>query len=324
MSGPVLVGDIGGTNVRFAIAERGGDGAIRVEAVWKRPNDDFPAFEAALKTYFEETGSDRPQAALFAPAGPPVDGVVELTNRDWTISAASLKANFGFEDVTLVNDFAAMARAVPELPEAAFTLLKPGPGMAGEPVLVAGPGTGFGVATLLPQPETGWHVITGQGGHAAYAPVTDREHALLRQLQAAHGYVSKELVLSGSGLEEVHRALCELDGVAYEPLEPAAIMERAKAGDRICRDICEIRAAGTLAAVGDAALINGTRAGVVVTGGVAERLVEYLLHPAAIQRFVDRGPMESYMTPIPIRLLTHAEAPLIGAAALHYDRKAMP
>lgn len=324
MSGPVLVGDIGGTNVRFAIAERGPDSVIRVEAVWKQANDDFPAFEDALRTYLEASGVERPDAALFAPAGPPVNGVVELTNRNWTISVASLKANFGFSNVTLVNDFAAMARAVPELPDEAFTLLKPGPGMAGEPILVSGPGTGFGVATLVPLPDGGWHVITGQGGHAAYAPVTGREHALLRQLQATHGYVSKELVLSGSGLEAVHRALCELDGVAYKALEPAAIKERAKAGDRICRDICKIRAAGTLAAVGDAALTNGTRAGVVVTGGVAERLVEYLLQPAAIQRFTDRGSQENYMTQIPIRLMGHAEAPLIGAAALHFDRKARP
>ncbi|MEM8617069.1 MAG: glucokinase, partial [Pseudomonadota bacterium] len=169
--------------------------------------------------------------------------------------------------------------------------------------------------------ERGWHVLTGEGGHAAYAPKTPREWALTQQLQKTHGYVSKELVLSGSGLNAVHQALCAVDGQTWVQQSPAEIIRLAQKGDPICRDILGIRAAATLDALGDAALINGTRGGVVITGGVAERIVDWLDQPEALQRFFKRGPMSHYMSPIPIRLLLSGEAALIGAAALHFDEE---
>ena len=161
--------------------------------------------------------------------------------------------------------------------------------------------------------------MTGEGGHAAFAPRSEREWELTKRLKDRHGYVSKELVLSGSGLDAVHEALCEIDGVEWTKTSPAEIMRRAQDGDRISRDICEIRAGATLDALGDAALINGTRGGVVITGGVAERLVNWLATPTALSRFFERGPMSHYMEPIPIRLLMQGEAALIGAAALYFD-----
>jgi len=213
-----------------------------------------------------------------------------------------------------------MARSIPELGDESFRLLHHGrtPDER-SPILVAGPGTGLGMATLLPEGERGWRVMTGEGGHAAFAPRSEREWELTKRLQQRHGYVSKELVLSGSGLNAVHEALCEIDGVEWELTPPAEIMSRAHQGDRLSRDICEIRAGATLDALGDAALINGTRGGVVITGGVAERLVDWLSTPTAMSRFFERGPMSHYMEPIPIRLLMQGDAALIGAAALHFD-----
>lgn len=322
MPDSVLVGDIGGTNVRFARARLGFAGHPEIEDVQVLPGDDFPCFDDALKLYLHELGNERPERALFAFAGPVRDGVVRLTNRDWTINGRALAAKLGFQRIRLVNDYAAMARAIPELPDDSFRVLHVGrvPDERA-PILVAGPGTGLGMATLLPEGERGWRVMTGEGGHAAFAPRTQREWELTKRLQVTHGYVSKELVLSGSGLNSVHQALCEIDGVEWVETPPAEIMRRAEAGDALCRDICEIRAGATLDALGDAALINGTRGGVVITGGVAERIVDWLAQPKALERFFERGPMSHYMQPIPIRLLMEGEAALIGAAALHYDEE---
>jgi len=322
MPDSVLVGDIGGTNVRFACARLGFAGHPEITDIAIKPGDDFTDFGAALSQYLSELGNHRPRRALFAIAGPVSDGAVQMTNRDWRVDARDLTARLGFEKVRLVNDYAAMARAIPELPESYFRVLNSGH-VPDErvPILVAGPGTGLGMATLIPKGERGWRVLTGEGGHAEFAAHTPREWALVQQLGKSHDFVSKELVLSGSGLDAVHRALCEIDGVEWHQMPPAQIMAQAEAGDVICRDICQIRAAATLAALGDGALINGTRGGVVITGGVAERLADWLDRPEALARFFERGPRSDYMAPIPIRLLLSGEAALIGAAALHYDEE---
>jgi len=320
MADTVLVGDIGGTNVRFGRARLGFAGHPEVGDIAVMPGDNFKTFDDALNLYLGQLGNQRPREALFAFAGPVRDETVRLTNRNWTINSRDVARASGLERVRLVNDYAAMARSIPELGDDSFRLLHDGriPDERA-PILVAGPGTGLGMATLLPEGERGWRVMTGEGGHAAFAPRSDREWELTKRLKQMHGYVSKELVLSGSGLNAVHKALCEIDGVSWVETAPAEIMKMAEQGHTIARDICEIRAGATLDALGDAALINGTRGGVVITGGVAERLVDWLAQPKALSRFFERGPMSHYMEPIPIRLLMEGEAALIGAAALHFD-----
>lgn len=324
MADPVLVGDIGGTNVRFALARRGFAGHSTISDVSVMPGDGFETFDDALAAYIAQLGKHAPPQALIALAGPVDEGYVKLTNRDWIVDARRLESSTGLKRVRLVNDYAAMARAIPELPESDFRLLQAGDPdeESRDPILVSGPGTGLGMATLIPVGTQGWKVLTGEGGHAAFAPANSREWALARKLRETHGHVSRELVLSGSGLNAVHKALCEIDGVTWEKLRPGEIMRRAETGDRICRDICEIRARGTLYALGDAALMNGTTGGVVITGGVAERLEDWLAAPEALERFNNRGPMSDYMSPIPIRLLLSGEAALVGAAALHFDEGA--
>ncbi len=321
MTSSILVGDVGGTSVRFALAHRGAEG-ISIEDFVKLPGDDFKDFEDAVAAYVDRLGA-RPAEALFALAGPVKDDVVRLTNRNWApISARELEARLGFHQAHLVNDFAAMARAVPELPAADFETILPGRAAFDAPVLVTGPGTGFGVATLLPDPRCGWKVITGEGGHAAFAPRSDRECELAAILRAEHNYVSTELVVSGQGLPAVQKAMSTLHGVAYTPMSPADVFAGAASGDPVCREICEMRADATLGAVGDLALINGTLGGVVLTGGVAQRLHDYLKRPSASDRFRERGPQTAYLADVGVRLITTEMAPLIGAAALHYDLEA--
>ncbi len=314
MNSALLVGDIGGTNVRFALAHGSGN-ELTIDGFAVFAGDDFPTFDVVLEQYLS-TQPELPQRVCLALAGPVQGGTVHLTNRqNWTVTEGGLRARFGFSDARLINDFHAMARAVPELEANCFEVISPGEQVADAPTLVAGPGTGFGVATLLPQGEGRWRVLTGEGGHAAYAPREPLEFDLLRILARDDAYVSTERVASGSGLPAVHAAFCELFGRPIEALSAADMRARADSGDEMFRQLISVRAKAVMGAVGDLALITGALGGVVIAGGVAERIVDYLKRPDVCERFDRRGPMSHYLAQCPVRLMRSAEAPLIGAAA---------
>ena len=316
----IIVGDVGGTNVRFAVVEGSDRGSGELPKFRSHENDSFSSFEEALEKYFRSENVDRPDHGLFALAGPIKNNAVHLTNRKWTVSADTLVEKFGFKSVRLVNDYAAMARSIPELPDSAFKPIHEGETPSERlPVLVAGPGTGLGIATLLPAVSKRWKVITGEGGHSAFAASSDKEWELAKVLRRKFGYVSRELVLSGSSLDEVHKAICKIHGVEYEQMEPAEIMERARNNDHVCSDVCEIRAGALLETLGDIVLINGTLGGVVITGGVAERLFDFLKDKDLLERFFSRGKMSPYLEPVNIKLLQYSKAPLFGAIALYDD-----
>lgn len=313
----ILVGDIGGTNTRLAIAHVS-DGDIRIEGFEKFQGDDFSAFDDIIATYLSHR-SLRPEAASLAIAGPIESGQVKLTNRDWHLSDKALCQQFGFKSVKMHNDFAAMTRSVLIMNDDSFeTFYKANNPNPLAPIVVAGPGTGFGMGIALPD-CTPPYVMPSEGGHQAYAPLTDAECEVLKYLNLKHDFVSLELVCSGSGMNAVHEAISALHGQPYRKLPPAVIRERAETGDAVCQDVCEIRAAAVMGAVGDMALATGALGGVVLAGGVSERLSDYLKAPKAMARFFNRGPRSDYMKHISIRLLKHPEAPLYGAAALYKD-----
>lgn len=319
MAEPILVADIGGTNARFGLAARNSNGRWKIDHFAKFQGDDYPTFEGVLKTYLDPFGGSKPAHAIFSVAGPVANRKVELTNRDWALDADDLCETFGFANAMIVNDFAAMTRCVPELTNDDFLKVKDGKAHTDAPVLVAGPGTGFGVGYLVPLMAGGWQVLTTEGGHQTYAPQTDREMELLKLLRAKLGFVSLENVSSGSGMKDVHKAVCERHGVPFSPLSPAVVREKAKQGDAICLEICEVRAAATMGSIGDLALSGGARGGVVLAGGVSERMIEFFKTEDAMSRFLKRGKRSDYMQDIPIRLLVNPRAALFGAAALYED-----
>ena len=319
MSRALLVGDIGGTSVRFGLIKSGAS-PTEISDFQKRPGDDFQTFEDALAAYIADTGLT-PDHAVFGVAGPVENGQVTLVNRpDWpTIDEQALATRFGFSSIRIVNDFAAMARSVPELTGKHFTTLFEGVAAAEAPVLVAGAGTGFGVATIIPEANGAWSCVSGEGGHARYAPQTEIERQLAAYLQARHGYVSNELICGGTNLALVHAALCEIEGQPYEAMPHEAILAHAEEDDPICRMLCEIRAAGIMATIGDLALINGTLGGVFLAGGVSQRLQPYLTRQHIGERFFERGPRSEYVRHIPVHLIQSELAPLIGAGALYFQ-----
>lgn len=318
MSQPILVGDVGGTNARFGCAFLSDSGLV-IEGFFKTPNRDHTDFESALDTYLKQCGT-RPHHACFAIAGPIRDNAVTLTNRNWHISGHALETKFGFQSVQLINDFAAMARAIPEISPQKFHKLIPGLPDKNTPIIVAGPGTGFGVATLVQTAGANWSVVQGEGGHIAYAPQTDLEFDIAQILMRKHGYVSNELIASGRGLPAVHRAFCQIYDCTFEKMHPGEMLKLAAAGDQMFTALCKLRARTVLRVAGDLVLANGALGGVVLAGGVTERLIPYLSAEDVKPIFANRGPMSDYLSLCPVDILTEPTAPLIGAAAMLQSR----
>ena len=311
----LLVGDIGGTNARFGMARQSRTGEWTIEHFAKYAGDDYPTLQEAITNYIKAFNLT-PKHISLAVAGPIENGEATLTNRAWSVSETGLITEFGVQNVGLFNDFAAMARSVPELKPTDFDVLKDGLAKPLEPILVAGAGTGFGVAYLLPD-RGQWHTISSEGGHIAYVPRTPEELVVRDILARDHGYVSLELVSSGSGLNKVHKAVCERHKVSFKKISPDAIRAKAKAGDTICLEVCQLRAHAIMGALGDLTLAGGARGGIVLAGGVTERMVEFITAPDALSVFKNRGPRTDYMQDIPVRLMSNPIAPLIGAAALY-------
>lgn len=317
MSDWVLLGDVGGTSTRFGLLPSRCKMIDIVDAA-KLSNDEYASFDAALEAFLA-TVSVKPAHVFLAVSGPVEHGEVELTNRNWSISVNSLKARFRFKTVVLVNDFAAMARAVPELDDDRFDEVKAGVKDASAPVLVAGPGTGLGMATLVPLSKGNWRVMGSEGGHSAFSPRNKEDVRIGEILHGRFGFVSYELVTSGMGLEPVHRAMCSLHKVPYTPMSAQEVVEGANRGIEICQRICKLRARAVMSFAGDMALANATRGGVALAGGVATRLLPWLRQAEAVNCFLDRGPRSAYMEDIPVELMRGEFIPLVGAAALYQD-----
>lgn len=314
----ILVGDIGGTNARFGLAQRKPSGQMIVEHFVKKAADDYPTLLDAIKDYLT-TCTATPQYISLACAGPIKNNHVRFTNRDWEISVSELCSIADIQTAALYNDFAAMARSVPDMRPEDFDTIREGRARKDAPILVAGPGTGFGVGHVVPLGNSQWHIIQTEGGHVSYAPHTELEWAVVEYLRKDSDYVSIESVCSGMGLNAVHAAICAYHGKPYVQLSPQDIQANAFKGDPVCRDVCELRAQSTMSAIGDLALASGSRGGIVLAGGVSERMITWFTSPKAMARLLDRGPRTNYVSDIPVRLLHNHTAPLIGAAGLFMD-----
>lgn len=307
-----LVGDIGGTNARFALFGSGRPESRRVYQC-----ADFAEARLAIEAYLAEIRSPRPRHIALAVAGPVFEGSIAFTNNGWQISERELLES-GFERARLVNDFAALAIAIDNVPlEELLWLGGPRESLPHATTVVLGPGTGFGVAALVRDRGT-QAIATTEGGHVAFAPCDDEEMEVLRVLRRQFARVSVERILSGPGLASLHQALAVVDGRMQEPLEAAEINRRARAGDESCLRTTKRFCAILGSVAGDYALAYGARGGVCIAGGVAEKMADLIIASEFRQRFEDKGRFTAYAQGIPTWLLNSTDAALIGAAhALH-------
>lgn len=314
----ILVCDVGGTNVRFGIANCHPNRPPEILHYVKIHIPGQAKFEDLLRDYLT-TNSISPRLASLSFAGPKSENSITIHSRNWTVSEPEIQTQFNFDQVLINHDFAAMTRAVPVLGPSDFINIAEGNPAADYPTLVAGPGTGFGTAILC-MTRSGWNVVSGEGGYMAYPPQTKAEFEIVKILQKKHAFVSLELIASGRGMDDVHEAICERYGVQYVREQPAALIEKAHQNDPIALELCQIRSAAIMGAMGDLVAVHGARGGAIIAGGIGERLLDFLKMEHALNRFYNRDRLSSYIEDVPIKILTNPEAPLIGSALLFRDK----
>lgn len=319
MTGPILVADIGGTNVRFGL---GTEPQKPVENILKYQISGFPNPETAIRKYFDDLGLSKSEVgeinkACFAAAGPVEDDVVSLTNGSWVIDKAQIAKTFDL-DFKLINDFSGLANAIPYLPENELLKLGGGAPVAGSPKAIFGPGTGLGVSGAVPDRSGGWMVLSGEGGHVAFAPRREIEDRILQILRRriSGGRVSAERLLSGSGLEMLFEALAEIEQIPVLPQSAKEIVENGMADESSLQRQTISLFCGLLGKFGgDLALTLGSRGGVYVAGGVAQALRDFLPVSTFRTRFEDKGRMQKFNADIPTYLLIGDTPALTGCVA---------
>jgi len=303
---PVLIADIGGSNSRYALV--GPDG--RPDRMQVIDNDECPDLQSAIGRYLGKVGV-RPDMAVLAVAGPATDEEVYLTNRpSWRFRREVLAQDCGLGQVHVLNDFEALAWAVPRLGDGDTHVVGAvRPGTAG-PKVVLGPGTGLGAAALIPQAEH-WQVVATESGHASFGPRHADEFQIFQRMRAKHGGISVEDVLSGGGLERLAAALEQ-----GKPLSSETIVAHALAGEAHALMAVRlfVRLLGRFA--GDLALIFKATGGVYLAGGVGRGIKQLLDEPAFRTAFEDHPPYGDLLAHIPTMLITYGEPGLLGCAAV--------
>jgi len=309
---PVLLGDIGGTNARFAVLI-GGELA-EVEQVMVA---DHPSFGAAIATFLARQ-QPRPDigAAVLAIAGPVRGEFCAITNSPWMIDAVELCATFGLTTVQLINDFEAVARSLPRLREADLFPLGEGKAHAGEPMLVLGPGTGFGAAALI-DPNGRAIPVATEAGHATLPSASAREDAIIDHLRQRFGHVSVERVISGPGLANLYETIASLDDAPIPKRDQNEITEAAIAGScATSRMALETFCAMLGTVAGNLALGFGALGGVYIAGGIAPRIAAFLAQSEFRKRFEAKGRFRSYLAAVPTSIIVHPHPTFVGLKAL--------
>ena len=311
---PRLMGDVGGTNARFAVQEAPGAPPTQVVTY---PVVEYANFGDCLQAYVAQLSCPRPRQAAVGIANPIVGDLVKMTNFHWAFSIEAVRKELGLERLLLINDFTALALSLPALlPE---HLRRIGTAGAADPrgaIGLLGPGTGLGVSGLLH--DTADHLVPlgGEGGHVSLAPANAREDKVVAALRDKFGHSSAERALSGMGLVNLYEALCAIDGVAAEALDPAAVTAAAMArSDARCVEAVEIFFGFLGGVAGNLALTLGARGGVYIGGGIIPRLGDWIDRSTFRERFVAKGRFRDYLDAIPTWLICAETSPaLIGAA----------
>jgi glucokinase len=306
-----LIGDIGGTNARFAIA-RGG----KYSELKHVETEHYPSLHDALADYLKALpeGERSQLSGALAIAGPVLGDRISLTNKSWSFSVQDLKQSLDLTALTVVNDFAATAQAIPHLPQQQKFGIGPAIADARGNIGVVGPGTGLGMSSMIPNGD-GWMLVPGEGGHATLAASTEEEFAIIQMLRKRWSHVSAERVLSGAGLVNLYEAICELRGTEPLMLSPADVTRRAmdKSDEKCVRafdHFCEIL--GSVA--GDLALTISAFGGIYIAGGILPRFKEAFAASAFRERFEAKGRFVSMLRKMPTWLILDESPALTGLA----------
>lgn len=310
-----LVGDIGGTNARFALVNTEKTGYHDEMSL---QCSDFPGVDQAIRFYLEQQGMPDPASICLAVAGPVIDQRVQLTNNPWVIEASQLSRDFPSASVELINDFTAIALSIPLLSNNDHQVIghiKP-KALDTEEINVGiiGPGTGLGISGLI---KRHGHIIpiTTEAGHMGFAPETPQQIELLQQLLKRWPRISNERLVSGAGLENIYWALNHLSGQPDTSLSAARIFQLAlQEQDSLADESVQIffEVLGQLA--GDLALALNTKDGIYIAGGMVMRYPQLLENSRFRSAFENKGRHKVLMQDIPTSLITHPQPGLLGAS----------
>jgi glucokinase len=312
MADAVLVADIGGTNVRFALAEEN-EGVVSIRNMKAFHVDDYKSADAAAIAYLSNQ-SEKPRRAAFAAAAAPGGAEIKLTNAKWVLKPEEIKKALGLQSLTIVNDFYALAASIRHLDEQDFKVIRNGPGDPSAPKLVIGPGTGFGQALIVPVNESE-KIISTEGGHVTFAPRTGEEFEIMKFVAMEHPRVSIERLISGQGIVSLYRALCAMND-APERFRNARDITNAAVSDedKLAVKTVNLFCAFLGRAAGDAVLATGARGGVYLGGGILPKMRKLFLTSKFFEEFIDKGRMRAYVETAPVRLIEKEGAALYGAA----------
>jgi glucokinase len=313
----LLTADIGGTNARFGLVPRG---ELRPRTARVMYTADSPSPEAAARQFLDKAGDVQIIGAVIAWAGHIGAGPLRLTNGPWVLDRAAFAAELGIDDITVINDFEAVALAIAHL-EPGDLVQVGGDAPAPRGVrAVMGPGTGLGTATLVPAGESGWTVLPGEGGHTNPPLAGPAETALWPELFTGIDHPVAENVLSGPGIIRTYRALAAARGQTPVHNSPAAVCQAALAGDATAAAAFELFFTWLGRMAGDLALIVGASGGLYIAGGIVPKYLEPLKAGPFRAAFEAKGKMADFARTLPAFVVVTRTPALIGCAAAHAAR----
>jgi glucokinase len=310
--GPRLLADIGGTNARFALETGPGE----ITSVQVYPCADYPGVAEVIKKYLKDTRIGRVNHAAIAIANP-VDGdQVRMTNHDWSFSIEATRRTLGFDTLLVVNDFTALAMALPGLTDTQRVQVGGGARRPNSVIGLLGPGTGMGVSGLIPADDR-WIALGSEGGHATFAPADEREDIVLQYARKKWSHVSFERVAAGPGIEVIYRALAGRDKKRVAAnVDTIEIVKRALDGEPLAAESVDVFCGilGTFA--GNIAVTLGALGGIYIGGGVVPRLGEFFARSSFRKRFEAKGRFEAYLQNVPTYVITAEYPAFLGVSAI--------
>ena len=314
--GPRLLADIGATHARFALEIA--PGVLRNVAVLLC--DDYPGIVPLLNAYLAQTqaqsGGTRISHAAFALANPISGDFIRMTNRDWQFSTEEVRRTLGLTTLLIVNDFTALAMALPGFKPEDLLQIGGGKPIPNAVAGVLGPGTGLGVSGVIPTVD-GFVTLGSEGGHVNFAPADEREFAILQYAWREWQHVSNERLISGPGMEIIYRALALRNGVEAPQRDAAAIMAAAlDQKDPLCLEVLECFAGMLGGAAANLAVTLGAFGGIFIGGGIVPRMAEWFKTSPFRTRFEAKGRFSSYLAQIPTYVIMMPTPALYGVSSI--------
>lgn len=316
---PRLLGDVGGTNARFGWQSHGHAG---LEFIRTLPCASSTSLADAIKQYLQLGGLPQPAAACIGIATAITGDMVNMTNHHWSFSIRELQQQLSLEYLHVINDFTALALALPDLrDDQKIRIGKACETMPRQPIALIGAGTGLGVSGLLPTGNTGWAPISGEGGHVTLAAGNEEEFEVITHLRNRYSHASAERVLSGQGLLDLHEALCTVRGRPWKPTSLAVeISNKALIhADEDCLATMNMFAGLLGSVAGDLALTLGARGGVYIGGGIVPRWLGWFEQSPFRYRFEHKGRFSDYLKAIPTWVISADDPPALWGAARALD-----